>query len=160
MIIEALFAFLISYLKLNLLEPFHYESEFGIIVIWIASLVLVLLVQGFKNVKCKIPMPNVYWVSLLAVPSGTVVMLFAIFSSSGVSHSLILVCMGCALAINILTFFLYDKISSLLVNQMEQRLAQEQSRFYGHQVQIMKTSVESMQVLRHDLKTNSHHYMD
>jgi sensor histidine kinase YesM len=152
MIIETLFAFLTSYLKLNLLKPFHYESEFGIIVIRLASLVLVLLVQGFKNVKREVPMPNVYWVSLLAVPSGTVAMLFAIFSSSSVSQSLLLICMGCALAINILTFFLYDKISSLLANQMEQRLAQEQIRFYEHQVQIMKTSLESIRMLRHDLK--------
>ena len=141
MIIETMFAFLTSYIKLNLLKPFHYESAFGIIVIRLASLVLVLLVQGFKNVKCEVTMPNVYWISLLAVPSGTVAMLFAIFSSSSASHSLLLICMGCALAINILTFFLYDKISSLLANQMEQRLAQEQSRFYEHQVQIMKTSL-------------------
>jgi sensor histidine kinase YesM len=152
MIIETFFSILTSYPKLNLLKPFHYESEFGIIVLRLASLVLALLFQGFKNVKCEVPMPNVYWVSLLAVPSGTVAMLFVIFSSSSVSRSLLLICMGCALAINILTSFLYDKISFLLTNQMEQRLAQEQTRFYEHQVQIMKTSLESIRILRHDLK--------
>lgn len=152
MIVETIFAFLTSYLKLNLMKPFPYESEFGIIVIRIASLALVLLVQGFKNVKYEVPMPNVYWLSLLAVPSGTVVLLFSILSSSSVSHTMLLICMGSALAINILTFFLYDEISSLLVNQMEQRLAQEQSRFYEHQVQIMKKSLESIRMLRHDLK--------
>ena len=152
MIVETLFAFLTSYLKLNLMKPFLYESEFGIIVIRIASLALVLLVQGFKNVKYEVPMPSVYWLSLLAVPSGTVVLLFSIFSSSSISHTMLLICMGCALAINILTFFLYDEISSLLVNQMEQRLAQEQSRFYENQVQIMKMSLENTRMLRHDLK--------
>ena len=152
MIVETLFAFLTSYLKLNIMKPFHYESEFGIIVIRIASLALVLLVQGFKNVKYEVPMPNVYWLSLLAVPSGTIVLLFSIFSSSSISHTMLLICMGCALAINILTFFLYDEISSLLVNQMEQRLAQEQNRLYEHQVQIMKMSLENTRMLRHDLK--------
>lgn len=152
MIVETLFAFLTSYNKLNLLKPFPYESEFGIIVIRIASLVLVLLVQGFKNVKYEVPMPNVYWLSLLAIPSGTVLLLFSIFNSSSVSQTMLLICMGCALAINILTFFLYDEITALLVNQMEQRLAQEQNHFYEHQVQIMKNSLESMQMLRHDLK--------
>lgn len=151
-IIETLFTFLTSYLKL--LKPLHYESEFDIILIRLTSFVLVQLVHGFKNVKCKVPMPNVYWISLLAVPSGTVVMLFTIFSSSSVSHSLLLFCTVCALAINILTFFLYDKISSLLVNQMDQRLAQEQSCFYEHQIQIMKTSLENIRMLQHDLKNN------
>lgn len=152
MIVETLFAFLTSYLKLNLMKPFPYKSEFGIVVIRIASFVLVLFVQGFKNVKHEVPMPDVYWLSLLAVPLGTVVLLFTVFSSSSVSHTILLICMGCALAINILTFFLYDEISSLLVNQMEQRLAQEQSRFYERQVQMMEMSLESTRMLRHDLK--------
>lgn len=152
MIVETLFAFLTSYLELNLMEPFPYKSEFGIVVIRIASFVLVLFVQGFKNVKYEVPMPDVYWLSLLAVPLGTVVLLFSIFSSSSVSHTILLICMGCALVINILTFFLYDEISSLLVNQMEQKLAQEQNRFYERQVQIMEMSLESTRMLRHDLK--------
>ena len=42
MIVETLFAFLTSYLELNLMEPFPYKSEFGIVVIRIASFVLVL----------------------------------------------------------------------------------------------------------------------
>ena len=87
------------------MEPFPYKSEFGIVVIRIASFVLVLFVQGFKNVKYEVPMPDVYWLSLLAVPLGTVVLLFTVFSSSSVSHTILLICMGCALVINILTFF-------------------------------------------------------
>ena len=42
---------------------------------------------------------------------------------------------------------------------MEQKLAQEQNRFYERQVQIMEMSLESTRMLRHDLKIKSRHYM-
>lgn len=152
MITEILITFLTSFLKLNFLKTFQCESGFGIIVIRLSSLVIVLLAQGFKNVKYKVPMLNIYWMSLLTVPLGTVVILFTIFNSSNVSSSMLLICMSFALAINLITFYLYDKISSLLANLTEQRLVIEQSRFYEHQVQMMESYLENIRILRHDLK--------
>lgn len=152
MVVETSLAFLTSYLNLNLLKPFAYESEFGIIVIRIVSFILVLLVQGFKSVKSNAALPNAYWISLLAVPLGTVIMLFTIFMSSNISRILMLVCMGCALLINMLTFYLYDAISALLVEKTNQRVAAAQNSLYEHEVQMMKASLDDFKVLQHDLK--------
>jgi sensor histidine kinase YesM len=151
MSIETIFAFLTSLLQLNLLTPFRYESGFGIVVIRVASFALVLLVQGFKNIKSEYPLPNIYWLSLLAIPSGTIIMLFAIFMNTSLSRGIMLVCMCSALAINIFAFYLYDKISALLVSQMNKRIDEEQNRYYVYQVQMMKSTLENMRVLRHDL---------
>lgn len=152
MSIETLFVFLTSVLYLNLLVPFKYESEFGIIVIRIASFALVFLVQGFKNVKNEYALPNIYWLSLLAIPAGTIIMLFAVFMNASLPRSIMFLCMFSALTINIFTFFLYDKISALLVSQMNKRIIEEQNRYYEYQVQMMKTTLDHMRVLRHDLK--------
>lgn len=152
MMVETIIAFLTSYLKLDLLLPFEYKSEFGIIVIQVASFALVLLAQGFKNVKYEVPIPNVYWGSLLIIPAGTVIMLFSIFMNPEVSRNMMLVCMVCAFAINLFTFYLYDQISSLLVGQMNQKVTEEQNRFYEHQVKMMKATLDSMKTIRHDLK--------
>ena len=151
MSIETIFAFLTSLMQLNLLTPFRYESEFGIVVIRVASFTLVLLVQGFKSIKSEYPLPNIYWLSLLAIPSGTIIMLFAIFTNTSLSRGTMLVCMCSALAINIFAFYLYDKISALLVSQMNKRIDEEQNRYYEYQVQMMKSTLENMRVLRHDL---------
>lgn len=122
LLVETTFALLTSYLRPDPLQPFSYESEFGLIAIRIASLVLVLIIQGFKNIKNAVPIPNVYWASLLAVPLGTLIMLYSIFMCENISRTLIIVCLVCALGINLLTFYLYDRLSALLEEQMNSRL--------------------------------------
>lgn len=152
MSVETIFAFLTSVLHFNLLVPFQYESEFGIIVIRIASFAMVLFVQGFKNVKNEYPLPNIYWISLLAIPTGTIIMLFAIFMNTSLPRPIMFLCMVSALTINIFSFYLYDEISALLVSKMNKRLAEEQKRYYEYQVQTMTSSLDHMRILRHDLK--------
>lgn len=152
MTIETIFAFLTSILSLDLLAPFQYESGFGIIVIRIASFVMVLLVQGFGNVKSEYPLPNIYWLSLLTIPAGTIILLFAVFMNTSLPNGIMLLCMICALAINMLTFYLYDKISALVLSQMNKRLAEELNRYYQYQVAMMKSTLENIRVIRHDLK--------
>ncbi len=152
MSIETIFVVLTSVLQLNLLVPFQYESAFGIIVIRIASLALVFAVQGFKNVRNEYPISNVYWLSLLCIPVGTIIMLFAIFMNTSLSRPTILLSIVSALLINTFTFYLYDKISDLLVSQMNKRIAEEQNRYYEYQVHMMKVTLEKMRTLRHDLK--------
>lgn len=152
MIIETLVAFLTSILELNLLTPFKYKSGFGIVVINILSFSYVLLVQGFKNVKTKYPLPSVYWLSLITVPFGTIIMLLSIFTNNSISRSIVFICMGSAFSINIVTFYLYDKISDLLVAQMNRRIIEEQNRYYENQVEIMESALKNMRMLRHDFK--------
>lgn len=152
MSIETIFVVLTSVLQLNLLVPFQYESAFGIIVIRIASLALVFAVQGFKNVRHEYPISNVYWLSLLCIPIGTIMMLFAVFMNTTLPRITILLSIISALLINTLTFYLYDKISDLLVSQMNKRISEEKNRYYEYQVQMMKSTLEKMHTLRHDLK--------
>ena len=152
MMIETLVAFLTSILELNLLIPFQYKSGFGIVALNILSFSYVLLVQGFKNVKTKYPLPNVYWLSLITVPYGTIIMLLTIFTNNSRSRTIIFICMASAFAINIVTFYLYDKISDLLVAQMNRRIIEEQNRYYENQVEMMESALKNMRMLRHDFK--------
>lgn len=150
--VETVFAFLTSFIRLNPMIPYEYTSAFGIVVIRIASYVFVLIIDGFKNIKIKQPLPTVYWLCLLSVPTGTIFMLFSIFTSSSITEFMMIVCIMSALGINVFTFYLYDKISSLLISQMNTRVAEEQNRYYEYQVQMMKSTLETMSILRHDLK--------
>lgn len=152
MLIETLVAFLTSIVELNLMTPFKYKSGFGIVVIDILSFSYVLLVQGFKNVKTKYPLPHVYWLSLITVPFGTIIMLLTIFTNNSISRNIIFVCMAIAFSINIVTFYLYDKISDLLVAQMNRRIIEEQNRYYENQVEMMEAALKNMRMLRHDFK--------
>lgn len=151
-LIETIIAFITSKLQLNILVPFEYESEFGIVLIRLFSLAFVMVIKGFKNVKKAPILPVSYWVSLVAIMVGTVFMLFAVYMNQNLPRTIILICLCCAFIVNIVSFYLYDKISGLMQEQIEKRVTEEQNRFYEYQVHMMKDTLDSIRMVRHDMK--------
>ena len=151
-LIETIIAFITSKLQLNILVPFEYESEFGIVLIRLFSLAFVMVIKGFKNVKKAPILPVSYWVSLVAIMVGTVFMLFAVYMNQNLPRTIILICLSCAFIVNIVSFYLYDKISGLMQEQIEKRVTEEQNRFYEYQVHMMKDTLDSIRMVRHDMK--------
>lgn len=152
MCIETIIAFLTGYLSTNLFKPVVYKSEFGIIVMRLASYAFVLAMHGFKSIKNNYYLPNIYWISLIIVPFGSSVILFSIFMSRCIPYILLLVCMGITFSINIVTFYLYDRISISVVEKMNKRIDEEQHKNYEQQISMMKSSLDRMKILKHDLK--------
>lgn len=149
--VETIVVILTHNLKLDLFIPSEYQSPFGIIVARLLSYAFVLAVQGFKNVKADCLLPTTYWISLIVVPFGTIFILFANFSGGSVSTEIILICMVSAFFINIVTFYLYDRIVGLLMAQMNKKVANEQEKNQEHQLEMMRSTLNSMKTLRHDL---------
>lgn len=154
MCIETIIVFLTNFPGSDLFASFHYNSEFGIISIRILSYAFVRLMYGFKNVKNENRLPLIYWLSLILVPFGTLTLLLMIFSENSVSSIYIISSIGIVLIINIITFYLYDCISNLMAAQMNKRLTEEQNKYYKHQIELMKTSLENLKIFRHDLKNH------
>lgn len=151
-IIETIIALITSKLQLNMLVPFEYESEIGVVLIRLFSFAFVMWVKGFKNVKKEPILPVSYWVSLVVIPIGTAFMLFTVYMDENLPRIITLICLCCAFLVNIVSFYLYDKISGLMRNQMERRVTEEQNRFYEYQVRMMKDTLDSIRMLRHDMK--------
>ena len=154
MCIETIIVFLTNFPGADLFASFQYKSEFGIISIRILSYAFVRLMYGFKHVKNENRMPLIYWLSLILVPFGTLTLLLMIFSENSVSSIYIISSIGLVLIINIITFYLYDCISNLMAAQMNKRLTEEQNKYYEHQIELMKTSLENIKIFRHDLKNH------
>lgn len=151
-LIETIIAFITSTLQLNMLVPFEYESEIGVVLIRLFSFAFVMCVKGFKNVNKESILPVSYWVSLVVIPVGTVFMLFAIYMDEDLPRTITLICLCCAFLVNIVSFYLYDKISGLMREQMARRVTEEQNHFYEYQVRMMKDTLDSIRMLRHDMK--------
>ena len=151
-LIETIIAFITSTLQLNMLVPFEYESEIGIVLISLLSFAFVMVIKGFKNVKNDMILPASYWVSLVVIPIGTVFMLFTVYMDENLPRTITLICLCCAFLVNIVSFYLYDKISGLMREQMERRVTEEQNRFYEYQVRMMKDTLDCIRMFRHDMK--------
>ena len=151
-LIETLFVLLTSHLMPNLITPLRYQSEFGIVIIRIICYAFVRFLGGFKNIRSYISLPLAYWLSLFVIPSGTILMLYPLFMSYNISRLWAIIGLTCALIINIMTFYLYDKISDLMQEKLDRCVQQEQNHFYENQVEIMVDALEKIKMIRHDLK--------
>lgn len=151
-LIETLFVLLTNNFMLNLMTPLKYQSEFGIIIVRIICYAFVRFLNGFKNVQSDIPLPKSYWLSLFVILFGTILMLYPLFMSYNISRLWAIIGSSCALLINIMTFYLYDKISDLMQEKLNICVQQEQNRFYENQVEIMVDALEKIKMIRHDLK--------
>lgn len=149
---EFFFSLLLSYFhkRCPVLSTVH-DRELALIMTRIILFVCVIAAGKLKNIKNNISIPTPFWISLLAIPSCTIIMLIYIFQSHA-PYSVRVISGICAFTINGLTFFLYDQVSVSVTRQMEQNLIKEQMCFYEKQFQTMKTSLDHIRLIRHDLK--------
>lgn len=149
---EMLAIFLTSFVSIDILRPYKYDSVFGIIVVRIVCFVVALLFSSFKNLKKGSEIPKVYWVSLFIVPTGTTFLLFSSFSRQALPSYLTVIIIGAVLLINVTTFYLYDSISKFMAEKMDQRLITQQNKYYENQLNLMRDALSNTKTLQHDLK--------
>jgi len=149
---ETLTMFSTTFINIDILKPYKYDSVFGIIVVRIVCFIAVLLFSSFKNLKKGSEIPRVYWISLFIVPLGTIFLLFSSFLGQKLPSALTLIIIGAVLLINVTTFYLYDSISSFMAEKMDQRLITQQNKYYENQLNLMKDALTTTKILQHDLK--------
>lgn len=150
--VETFVALLTSFIRLDMLSPFQYNSTFGVVVMRVISFALVLVIDNFKHLKKDHAIPTIYWVSLFAVPLGTSILLFTIFLGKGIPIYLIGISIFAVFLINLITFYLYDVISKGMEDKMNQRLLEQQNKYYVNQLEMVKATLHNTKLLRHDLK--------
>lgn len=145
---------LIGYFKLDILVRNNYESILGIIIIRIVSYFIVLLIEGYKNIKLGDSVPLTYWLCIIIIPMGTLYFLITIFMINGISSVSVLISVALVLLINFATFYLYDEISRIFLEEKEKIIIQQQNKYYEKQLEIMSTSLDSKKRIKHDLKNH------
>ena len=149
---ETLTVLLTSFINTDILNPYEYDSVFGVIVARILCFIAVLIFSSFKNIKNGYIIPKVYWASLFIVPIGTIFLLFSSFLGEGLPKHITIIAIGAVLLINVTTFYLYDSISKLMAEKMDECLVAQQNKYYVNQLGLMKEALRSTKTIQHDLK--------
>lgn len=149
---ETLTVFLTSFIRIDILSPYEYNSVLGIITIRIVCYVIVLLLGNFKNIKAGKEIPRIYWISLFVVPFGTVLLLFSTFMGVELPVQMTAVNIAAVLLINLTSFYLYDSISRLMAERMRQCVLEQQNKYYEKQLDLMRDVLNATKMLRHDMK--------
>lgn len=152
MCVEMSIVLLMGYIDFPLLQQSIFSSTVGIILIRCSSFMVVLIISGFKNIKSGVNIPTVYWLSIFLIPSSSIMIMVLLFEQGKLNSNALLVCIALLMLINIMTFYLYDKIIVSTENKTKMLLSLQQNAYYKKQLELMKSSMTGFKILRHDLK--------
>lgn len=144
-----------GYYITDLSDPMLFKSTVGITLISILTFIVVLLLGNFKNLKSGVSLPWYYWLSIILIPGGTIVMLISIVTAvEETNDSLIIFDLLITLLINAIVFYMYDRILLLSQRDIEYSLIEQQNKSYRQQLDIMQESSQRTKAIRHDLKNH------
>ncbi|MBE5856841.1 MAG: GHKL domain-containing protein [Lachnospiraceae bacterium] len=129
---------------------------------FISKILLVFSLQAFKaynHLRFKKDIPVIYWIAILIVPLGSVIILHTIFlyteSTEDNSYAIsALLSTGVLMVINILTLSLYERILDRLEIKKQQVVFNNQIELYKRQIQEIEKSVKELHTLKHDSKNH------
>lgn len=105
------------------------------------------ILQGHEQIQLTA------WLAVLLVPACTALPILTIVVNGEPQKApVILLCILELLAINILVFYLYNKIAQLYQEKLESQMMLQQQKAYQQQAELFRQKQEEMQNLRHDLQ--------
>jgi len=117
-------------------------------------LVVALLLQNFRNVRKNAAILPAMWVSTLAIPLSSTVVVFII----GHAPNLSVYAQGFAICmmfgINLIVFYLYDQLSAAHARSLETALHAQEKDYYLAQICTMQESVDQVKGIRHNMKNH------
>ncbi len=114
---------------------------------------IILLLQKTVDLKRGVEITFLEWASILFVP---ICSLFVSIIALDNCNDEAAAAFGgiCMIFLNVLLFFLFDRIQSMYRKQLALTLFMEQSRAYENQMQMLQLSEEWISALRHDMKNH------
>lgn len=152
--VEIAVSLLTGYLDFSLFTINTYSSIFGLIACRIISFVVVLIMKNFKNIKRGERVPNSNWISIALIPTSSLYVTLLLFQARGIPVMQVMIGVILIWIINFATFYLYDVITAALSDRMQSLLVLEQNKYYDKQLEMIKSSLQTTNAIRHDLKNH------
>lgn len=115
---------------------------------------IVLILEKAKRSRSGFEISNWSWISMVTIPLVMMYLLVLILSSSNCSQMQAMTAIICIFAINILVFYLYDRLQEQGAQEKEKSLLMQQNKHLHNQYQMIQTSQDEMKSIRHDWKNH------
>lgn len=152
--IEFIVLQLLSGLKIQLFAKDQHEFNYLYSSIQLLLYMVIHILRKFKNIKHGETVPVSYWLFITCIPLTClyIIILFLYIKEAPIFYTSVGII--ALLAVNVLAFYLYDKITIMYVERTEKLLLEQQNKYYDEQFKIMNTSIKATRAIRHDL--NNH----
>ncbi len=154
MCVEIVVGLISGYFNFPIFATNNYSSSFGLIICRVLTFVVVLILNNFKNIKKGESVPSTSWICIVLIPASSLYLILILFQAKGLSVAQVLTGIVLLFLINFVTFYLYDVITAALSEKMQSLLTMEQNKYYDKQLETIKTSLQTTNAIKHDLKNH------
>ena len=148
---EAL-AFFASTHYISILLSHSYESTVGVIIVRVISYSGVFVLYHKKKVTSSVRLPIRLWFGFLLIPLASIIIVIALFSGYYITGLIVPLSVFSILLINILSFYLLELSYFSIANQYEEKISEEQLKYFQSQIEIMEQSLNNYRTIRHDIR--------
>lgn len=152
--VEILVVVISGYQSLSFFEQGEFSSISGIVIIKLLTYVVALVLDKSKSIRSGIDVPISYWFCLFFVPFSSMFILFQSLNFKMLSYDMLTVEIVLLLVINLSVFYLYDRLAAKVTESAERQMRLQEQAGYLKQYELMKTSMESIRGLKHDLRNH------
>lgn len=153
--IESIVALIFGFLDFSI---FSQNSEFtsiaGMTTVKILLYITALSIGNYKNIKDKSNILYSYWFAIFFIPLMSLFIILSIIEMATYNVYRIIFIIVNLLFINFFVFYLYDNISTQQKEKFEKLLISNQNTYYTKQLNLMKSSLESLRSFRHDMRNH------
>jgi len=115
------------------------------------SLTTALLLQSFKSVRNNAAVLPAAWVSILAIPLSSIVVVYTVGIASGIPAPAQVLAICVLFGINVLVFYLHDRLSAAHARELRSALHAREREYYLEQCRMMEESLDRTRAARHDM---------
>jgi sensor histidine kinase YesM len=113
-----------------------------------------LITKNFKGIRNNKPVSGVLWLSSFAIPLSSIFIAVIVLNSTNTSQTAITIFVILIFAINLLTFYLHDSLSSAYSDKLKFRLYEQEKDYYYNQCELMAKTIEETKSYKHDIKNH------
>lgn len=144
----------ITWRVLSYYDLLRYGESIGTLA---ASVLIMLIVVGMERIfsfqKGKY-IPKESYFNIMIVLIGNIVLMYLLAEMSSDLNTVTLLALSIIGAIDISTFYLYDKVNEGYQQRMERCILEERISMYDNQLKIVQQGQESLNAVRHDLRNH------
>jgi len=120
-------------------------------IVYLVLFFAALLLQRFKSIKKDVPASPLFWVSVLATPIASLVIVGIVVSSADISAAGKALVFVLAIGINVFVAYFHNTLSAAYRNKLEAALHEQEKNYYLEQCRMMQESAEQTKAARHDM---------
>lgn len=152
--IELIFLQVMYGLKIELFTKDQHEFNYLFAMIQLVIYMITLILGRFKNIKQGEKVPRSYWFFITFIPMTSLYLILLLLSINQIPVFYMNIGVVALLIVNVLTFYLYDRIVVVYIERTEKLLLEQQNKYYNEQFEIMNASIKATRAIKHDL--NNH----